>query len=139
MPISKSELETYKLAKNIAKKIKNGGIVCLFGELGTGKTTFTKGIAQYLEINEFLVKSPTYTYIRKHSLENKRKLFHVDLFRLGEIDDLLLQELNEIMENKNNIVIIEWAEKMGEYLPSKGINVYFKYINENKREITYNL
>jgi tRNA threonylcarbamoyladenosine biosynthesis protein TsaE len=136
MPTTKSELETYKLAEKIAQKIKNGGIVFLIGELGTGKTVFTKGIAHVLGINRFSIKSPTYTYIRKYKSKNMKNFYHIDLYRLDQIDDLLLQEIVELTENKKNIIIIEWADKLKDYLQTKKTKVFFEYIDPSKRKIT---
>ena len=136
MTLSKGEEETYNIAKQTAEKIKNGGLLCLFGDLGTGKTVFTKGIAEALGINSFTVKSPTYTYIREYE-KSPHKIYHIDLYRLDSIDELLLHEINEILNNKNNIVIIEWADKMLHFLPKERIDIHFKYIDENTRELTF--
>ncbi|MBD3360733.1 tRNA (adenosine(37)-N6)-threonylcarbamoyltransferase complex ATPase subunit type 1 TsaE [Candidatus Peregrinibacteria bacterium] len=137
MPISKSEEETHCIAEKIAKKIKNGGVVCLFGDLGTGKTVFAKGIAHYLGIDKFSIKSPTYTYIRKHKRKDKNDLYHIDLYRLDKIDNILLREIDELLEDKENILIIEWADRMGDHLPKNRINVKFEYIDKNKRKIIF--
>ncbi len=135
MPISQNEKETQKLAAKIGQKIEKGGVICLFGDLGTGKTTFVKGLAEHFGINEFTIKSPTYTYMRKH-VTAKNKLFcHIDLYRLEQIDELILEEIYELFENKDSIIVIEWAEKMEEYLPPERIDIYFKYIDEKKREL----
>ncbi|MFH1284610.1 MAG: tRNA (adenosine(37)-N6)-threonylcarbamoyltransferase complex ATPase subunit type 1 TsaE [Candidatus Peregrinibacteria bacterium] len=135
MPITKSETETLALAARIAEKIKKGGLVCLFGELGTGKTIFAKGIADYLGIDKFSIKSPTYTYIRHHSGRGVN-IYHIDLYRLEKIDDLMLREINELIENKTNIIIMEWADRMGNALPKNRIDIHLKYIDKNTREIT---
>lgn len=134
MPISKNSQETQQIAAELAKKVKNGGIICLFGDLGSGKTTFTQGVAETLKIDKFSIKSPTYTYVRHYPLKN-HDLYHIDLYRLDEIDELLLQELKELMENQNNILIIEWADKLEKYLPTPRIDVFLKYMSENEREI----
>ncbi len=122
--------ETRKLAKETAKVIKNGGKIYLVGELGGGKTTFTKFLAEELGINQFSIKSPTFTLIR--SIKN---LYHIDLYRLEGIDELLIQEINELAENPKNILIIEWADKLESFLPLPDIKITFKYINENSRKI----
>ncbi|MEK7085780.1 MAG: tRNA (adenosine(37)-N6)-threonylcarbamoyltransferase complex ATPase subunit type 1 TsaE [Patescibacteria group bacterium] len=136
--ITTTTQETEKIAAEVAAKVKNGGIVCLFGDLGSGKTTFTKGIAEYFGLDKFSIKSPTYTYIRQYPNKNNR-IYHMDLYRLEVIDELLWQEIKELMVNKNNILIIEWADKMEDYLPGNRIDVHFKYLDENSREITIDL
>lgn len=130
---SKSTEQTFEKASETAAKVKNGGIVCLYGNLGSGKTTFSKGIAHALGIDQFSIKSPTYTYIRQY--EN---FYHIDLYRLEEIDELLWQELNEILENPKNIVLIEWAEKLKDKLPNDRIDIELKYLDENSRQIIDN-
>jgi tRNA threonylcarbamoyladenosine biosynthesis protein TsaE len=134
MPITNSIEETSAFSQEIAEKVHDGGIICLFGDLGTGKTTLTKGIAKHLGIEEMTVKSPTYTYIRKHESEG-RNIYHIDLYRLNQIDELLLQEIEELFENQKNIVIIEWADRMEEYLPKNRINIHLEYVDETRRNI----
>lgn len=135
MEISKSESETIKIASNIGKKLAHGGLLCLYGDLGSGKTVFTKGLAKSLNIPEFSVKSPTYTYIRRYLLPDGRNFYHIDLYRLDGPDELLARELTEILEIPENIVVIEWAEKMTEFLPEKRIDVQLKYSTAESREI----
>lgn len=134
MLISNSVEETHKIAHKTAEKVKNGGIVCLYGDLGTGKTEFTKAVAQYFGIDKFSVKSPTYTYIRKYTAHDQN-IFHIDLYRLNEIDELLAQEIDELFENPQNIIIIEWADRMERHLPEDRINIKMHYIDENTRKI----
>lgn len=135
MPITNSEEETHKLAKNLTKDFELGKTICLFGDLGSGKTSFTKGLAEGFGINKSTIKSPTYTYIREHKTKKGNIFFHIDLYRLNKIDDLMLDEINELIENKNNILIIEWADRMGNKLPIDRIEVYFEYIDKNRRKI----
>lgn len=134
MPITNNEEETLSFAGEIAKKVEDGGVICLFGDLGTGKTTLTKGIARHFGLKEMTIKSPTYTYIRKHSARG-RNIYHIDLYRLNHIDELLLQEIEELFENPQNIIIIEWADRMEEYLPENRINIYLEYIDDKRRNI----
>lgn len=136
MPTTNNEQETHALAKDMAKNHSPGKIICLFGDLGSGKTTFTKGLAEGFGINKLNIKSPTYTYIREHKTEKGNNFLHIDLYRLNQIDDLLLDEINELAEDKNNIIIIEWGDRMGNKLPINRTEIYFEYIDENKRNIT---
>jgi tRNA threonylcarbamoyladenosine biosynthesis protein TsaE len=134
MHISKSKEDTHKIAHGLAKNVKNGGVLCLYGDLGAGKTEFAKAVAAFFGVDDFLVKSPTYNYIRFYS-GNGAKIFHIDLYRIEQMDDLLEQEINEIFEDENNIVIIEWAEKMKESLPKKRVDIIIEHIDENSRKI----
>lgn len=136
--LSKSEEETTKIARKLAKEFEHGGLILLTGDLGSGKTVFTKGFASYFSIDQFQIKSPTYTYIRKYKTK-KGDLYHIDLYRLEQIDELLWQEISELLEDKNNIILIEWAQKIGNKIQNmklKKTHVDIEYINENTRKIT---
>ncbi|MDA1061063.1 MAG: tRNA (adenosine(37)-N6)-threonylcarbamoyltransferase complex ATPase subunit type 1 TsaE [bacterium] len=137
MYISKSTEHTERLANKIGVRIKSGGIVCLYGDLGSGKTIFTKGIAEALNIEKFSIKSPTYTYIR-HYKKDRFNFYHIDLYRLEEIDELMLKEIEELIENGKNIIVIEWADRMKDNLPEKRIDVSLEYLDENARKIEIN-
>lgn len=132
--ITNSADETKAIAEKLSKEIKKGGIMCLFGNLGTGKTMFTKGLAEGLGIENLAIKSPTYTYIRHHKMRGQN-IYHIDLYRLEQIDELLALELDEIMQNKENIIIVEWADRMGSILPKKRIDIEISYISDTSREI----
>ncbi len=132
--ITNSEEQTKAIAQSVAKEIKKGGVVCLFGNLGTGKTMFTKGMAEILGIEKLSIKSPTYTYIRHHKIR-RQNVYHIDLYRLEQIDELLALELNEIMQKKDDIIIVEWADRMESILPKKRIDIEISYTGDTSREI----
>ncbi|MDP2632617.1 MAG: tRNA (adenosine(37)-N6)-threonylcarbamoyltransferase complex ATPase subunit type 1 TsaE [Candidatus Curtissbacteria bacterium] len=123
---TKSELQTQKIGEEIAGKLKSGDIVCLYGDLGAGKTVFVKGIAKGLGIQKRIL-SPTFVLMRAYP-----GLYHLDLYR---IDDFRSLGLDEIFENEQ-IKVIEWAEKLGSALPEKRIDVKIKKVNEKTRKIT---
>jgi tRNA threonylcarbamoyladenosine biosynthesis protein TsaE len=129
--------ETSKYGQELSEGISQGGLICLYGELGSGKTTLTKGIAAGLGIDAFSVKSPTYTYIRKYKLENN-DFYHIDLYRLNGVDELIINEINEIISNQNNIVVIEWAERLKGQLNKTGLEIHLEYAGENTRKIKVN-
>lgn len=130
--ISTSEEETRKIARELARDFKTG-VIALTGELGAGKTTFVQGFAKALGIKDKII-SPTFVLIRQHKF-NKRILYHIDLYRLeGKID---IKQLGiEELFNSNNIIIIEWAEKIEKDLPKKTIKISLKKVTENERLIT---
>ncbi|MEK7673304.1 MAG: tRNA (adenosine(37)-N6)-threonylcarbamoyltransferase complex ATPase subunit type 1 TsaE [Patescibacteria group bacterium] len=137
MKITESAEQTHQVAQELAKKLLNGGIICLYGDLGSGKTTFVKGMAEILNIPVNQIKSPTYTYVRHHEI-NGKNIYHIDLYRLEEIDDLLLRELKELWENQENIIIIEWADRLKDHLPRIRTDVFIENLGENSRKITIN-
>lgn len=126
--------ETKQIAKTLAKSIDHG-VVALTGDLGAGKTTFTQGFAEGLGVNDKII-SPTFILIRQHPIpKTKKVLYHIDLYRLeneGDIKDLGIQE---IIETKENIVLIEWADKIRNLLPTDTIWVTLERIDENRRKI----
>lgn len=128
--------ETYQIAEKIAEEFKDsGGLIALSGDLGAGKTTFTQGFAKALKIPDKIL-SPTFVLIRQHQIpETNRTLFHADLYRLeGEINPQDLG-LKELWEDKNNIVLIEWSEKIKDHLPPYTVLIDIRKVSEDSREI----
>ena len=116
--VTNSAKETQKVGTILAKQIKPPIILALISDLGGGKTTFTQGLAKGLGIKEKIV-SPTFVLERIYEIPKKNyALHHYDLYRI-EPDDILI---DEILENaRDNIVVIEWAEKIEDQLPKKGV------------------
>lgn len=135
--VTKSSEETKQLARKLVKKITTGTTLCLYGDLGSGKTTFTQGLAEYFGIKRII--SPTFVLMRNYQLTKIKMLYHIDLYRLDSIEEIKNLGIEEIMQNKNNIVVIEWADKMKELLPKNRIDIYFKYVSDNEREISISL
>ncbi|MDO8570472.1 MAG: tRNA (adenosine(37)-N6)-threonylcarbamoyltransferase complex ATPase subunit type 1 TsaE [Candidatus Daviesbacteria bacterium] len=133
--ITKSAEETRGLGKKIAQKYQNGGILALFGDLGAGKTTFTQGFAKGLGIKNKVI-SPTFIVMRQYPLiKNKAHFYHIDLYRLDQINQLEEIGLSEIFANPQNVILIEWAEKLGTLLPRNAVKIKFNHIKEDSREI----
>lgn len=135
--ITKSAKETRELGTKLAKEYQNGAILALMGDLGAGKTTFAAGFAKGLGIKSKLI-SPTYILIREYQLysQSYAKLYHIDLYRLENQQQILDLGLKDIFDNPKNIVLIEWAEKLIN-LPRKHlIKINFEYLSESKRRIT---
>ena len=124
---TKSELETIELAQNFESEKFPNMIICLNGELGSGKTMFTKGIANALGISEN-VTSPTYTIIKEY--EGEYPLYHMDVYRLdGNTDGVGIEEYF----TKGGVVVIEWADTIKNILPKERLDIKFKVLDENKR------
>jgi tRNA threonylcarbamoyladenosine biosynthesis protein TsaE len=126
---------TFELGYRLGRLLCSGDVIGLVGELGTGKTKFTQGIAKGLEVDpKIYITSPTYTLINEY--EGRIYLYHFDLYRINNIKDW--EELGgDEYFFKNGIVIIEWAEKILKYIPFEHIIVNFNYISKNKREINF--
>ena len=128
--ISNSEKETIELGVKYAKSLNSGDVVLLNGEMGGGKTAFTKGIAKGLGITD-IVTSPTYAYMNDYS----GKLYHYDCYRLTSGEDAEALGLTDYFYG-NGVCVIEWSENIKSVLPNKVKIVEIKKIDENKREIT---
>lgn len=133
---TKNARETQKFGEEFALKIKGGGVVGLYGELGAGKTTFVQGVARGLGIKNRII-SPTFVLVRRYKITSSKLqyLWHVDLYRLGEIGEAKAIGIEEIMADPNNIVVIEWPEKIETILPRKHWTVRMKTVSEGEREI----
>lgn len=131
--LTKTTGQTKNLAQNLAKTLKGGDFLALYGNLGSGKTTFVQGLAEGLGIKRRII-SPTFIIVRRYK-KDKENFYHIDLYRTETTNDLLGLGIEEIINDKNNIIAIEWAEKMSNLLPKKRIELDFKYLDENTREI----
>lgn len=134
---SRSPAETRKIAADIFKSHKKTAIFTLRGDLGSGKTVFVKGFAAMMGFSDKEIKSPTYTYIRRYRNKKGRILFHLDLYRINELDDLMAHDLAEIF-NQKAFCLIEWPERIAELIPESAIDVSFEYAGERSRKITVN-
>jgi len=137
--ISKNEKETIAIAEKIASKCLPGNVYALFGELGSGKTTFTKGFAKKMGIKEEIT-SPTFVIMKQYKISrnNINLLSHIDCYRFNNADDAESVGLAEIFSKHDAVSIIEWPEKIGSLLPNHAIKIKFKYFDENTRKITIN-
>lgn len=126
-----SEQDTIELAQNFeSEKFKNM-VICLEGDLGSGKTLFTKGFAQAMAVTE-PVTSPTFNIIKEYD-SGELPLYHMDVYRLdGNVENLGIEEYYK----KGGVVIIEWADTIRDYLPKNYLRIKFKIIDENTRIIT---
>ena len=133
--ISDSAAHTYQIARLIGKKLKKGDLLALSGELGSGKTCFTGGLARGLGVSEsYRITSPTFTLINEYPA--RCRLYHFDVYRLSgyaDFDDLGYEEYF----SGDGVVVIEWAEKIEKIIPPESIFINFEYIDENKRKIIF--
>ena len=128
-----SEEETIELAQNIESEKFPNMVICLRGDLGSGKTVFTKGFAKALEVKEE-VTSPTFNIIKEYTT-GELPLFHMDVYRLdGNVEDSGIEEYF----TKKGITIIEWADMIPDYLPEERLDIKIKNSSEDedKRIIT---
>lgn len=129
---SRSVEDTLTIAQNIESEKFPNMIICLEGELGSGKTVFTKGFASALGIKD-TITSPTFNIIKEY-LNGEMPLYHMDVYRLEETDEDI--GINDYF-NKNGITIIEWADIINEILPSERLVIKFKVIDEDTRVLVF--
>lgn len=128
--LTSSAQETRDFGRRIAEHLldrigERPRIICLYGELGSGKTTFTQGFARGLGIKGRLL-SPTFIIVRRYQLpKSSGFLYHVDLYRLQTTDELEELGFSEIFADPHAFVVIEWAEKLGSLLPKHRIDIQF--------------
>lgn len=131
--ISESAGQTEEIAYLIGKKLRAGDVLALSGELGSGKTCFTAGLARGLGVNEeYQITSPTFTLINEYPA--RCRLYHFDVYRLkgySDFEDLGYEEYF----CANGVCVIEWAEKIVQILPADAFFISFDYVDENTRKI----
>ena len=137
--IASNEEETKKIANKLAKDINaTKATICLNGDLGSGKTTFSRYLIRSLlstSTNED-IPSPTFTLLQIYE-DQKKSIYHYDFYRLNKIEELI--ELNYSESVENNLCIIEWANKFKKALPPNRIEINFEIKPKNKRLITFSL
>jgi tRNA threonylcarbamoyladenosine biosynthesis protein TsaE len=135
--ITQSPRETQKLGQKIGADLNSGRlkkrIFCLFGDLGSGKTTFIQGLAKGLGI-EKRITSPTFVFVKKY----QPSFYHVDLYRIEKFSETQNLGLEEIFSDLQAITAIEWAEKIEEILPKERVDIQFNYLDNKKRRIIIN-
>ena len=150
--ITKSSSETKKLGEILAQELKGGEIICLSGNLGSGKTTFAQGFLKGLKV-EGPYTSPTFVVMKKyhitwnmeHGTKYKRMLhapcsmlhdvYHIDAYRVSA-KDIFNMGWKEIAADKNNVIIVEWAERIKKIIPERAIWVRFEWTSKNERKIS---
>jgi tRNA threonylcarbamoyladenosine biosynthesis protein TsaE len=136
--ITSDFLKTKELGEAMAKKIKpreKAAIFCLRGDLGAGKTTFLQGFGGALGVKK--IQSPTFIIMNKHPLKDRtfRYFYHFDCFRIEDPEEIMKLGFSEIVDDPQNIIAIEWPEKIEEFLPTVRTEITFEITGETKRKI----
>ena len=126
--------ETLKLAKKLGNLINKGSVILLDGDLGAGKTTFTKGLAEALGIKKN-ISSPTFTILKTYFINENYTFNHLDLYRLDNaLSDF---DLKEYIDDRLSTTVIEWPFNVADFLPNEYLLITIKYIDETKREFIF--
>ncbi|MEA3344419.1 MAG: tRNA (adenosine(37)-N6)-threonylcarbamoyltransferase complex ATPase subunit type 1 TsaE [Patescibacteria group bacterium] len=151
--ITNNSAQTKKMGKMLAEEIlkskeskKHAFVICLKGDLGSGKTTFLQGFAKGLSIREKIL-SPTFVIMKKFKIPKRKNvhgsrfpahsLYHFDCYRIGKPKEILELGFEKIISCSNNIVAIEWPEKINKLLPKNTLMLKFEFLDENTRKITF--
>ena len=143
--ITKSFKQTQKLGETLARGIfkkntsKSAIVLGLEGDLGGGKTTFLQGFAKGLGIEE-KVLSPTFVLIKRFKIKKKhfKNFYHIDCYRINSVKNIEELGLKDIILNPENIIAVEWSERIKKILPKSTIIIKFDFVDKNKREIVIN-
>jgi len=141
--ISTSAAQTKKIGQLLAEELRGGEIICLSGDLGAGKTTFTQGLLKGLKVKGPYT-SPTFNIIKEYKINLKFKIsnlklssvYHIDAYRISS-KDLKALGFKDFAGQENCLVIIEWPEKVKNLIPTDAVWITFKWINEKERAITF--
>lgn len=147
--ITNSSEETEKYGELFAKRVKAQDVIYLIGNLGSGKTTFVKGLARALGVKSRII-SPTFIIERRHEVKSEisssnelkingiKRLYHLDLYRLKDEKEITNLDMEEILSDKEGITIIEWPELGNKIINKKTWKIQFVYLENNSRKITTN-
>lgn len=132
--ICKNLTDTQQLANEFVELLHGGEVVTLNGDLGAGKTTFTQCMAKALNITE-PVTSPTFTLMNQY-LNGKLKLYHFDMYRIEDIDEIIETGLTDYFGNNDAVCMIEWADNIKQLLPKNIIKINIEKLGETERKFT---
>lgn len=131
---SHSEKETEELATSLATRLPAGSVVALRGDLGAGKTVFSRGFARGLGVAES-VSSPTYTIVQEYALPRGGRLYHLDLYRISNESSALAFGVDEFLDDPEAWTLLEWPERIEGILPSGLITVCLRHVSAQEREL----
>ncbi len=140
--LTKNPEETKRIAASLASRVLKSGfgskafLIGLTGDLGGGKTTFVQGFARGLGLKKKIL-SPTFLIMKRFTIKDPRftNLYHLDCYRIKKAKEVLDIGIKEIMKNPQNIVVIEWADKIKKALPLKTLWIDFDFVDEKTRKI----
>jgi tRNA threonylcarbamoyladenosine biosynthesis protein TsaE len=134
--LSNSPAATLRLGRRLGEMIAGGGVIALVGELGCGKTLFTRGLCAGLGIPEKAVNSPTFAFVNEY--RGRFPVYHVDLYRIDDIEDgFEIGMLDYLARAETGVIVLEWAEKVLSLLPEDYLQVQFEVLAPQKRRLEF--
>jgi len=132
--LSHSSENTFEFAQRFGRTLPTNSVICFFGDLAAGKTTFIKGLLKgAADLNPSEVQSPTFAYLNVY--EGSKTAFHFDLYRLKSAEEFFTMGFDEYFE-AGGICCVEWSERISSFLPEGCIQIFLEHVAENKRLIT---
>jgi tRNA threonylcarbamoyladenosine biosynthesis protein TsaE len=132
--ITASPEQTWRVGELLGARLGPGDMVCLYGDLGAGKTSFSYGVALGLEVKEQYITSPTFTFVNEYT--GRVPFYHIDLYRLTDPDELENIGFEEYIDS-DGVTVIEWADRAEDELPLERLSLYFTYVDDKSREIGF--
>ncbi len=132
--ITSSPEQTWHIGAILGKLLNAGDTVCLYGDLGAGKTNIAYGIARGLDVKEQYITSPTFTFVNEY--QGRVPFYHSDLYRLKEPAELENIGFREYLES-DGVTVIEWADRAEDELPAERLSVYLSFVDETSRELGF--
>ncbi len=138
--ISHSPDQTRALGAQLGRLLASGDVVLLSGNIGSGKTTLSQGLARALRVRE-PVGSPTFTLVSEYDATSANdeplRLFHIDLYRIGQPDDVDSFGFTDILDAPGGVALVEWPERARPALPAEYLLVHFSWVADTKRQIEF--
>ncbi len=132
--LSPNATQTAKLGERLAKQLDGGDILCLYGDLGSGKTTFVKGLAKGLGIDPMKVNSPTFVLMNVY--DGRRPVYHFDFYRLDNTKEIAAIGYDEFLYGEG-VSVIEWADRFGPLVPQENLGLRFTHQGGDLRLIEF--
>ena len=132
--ISSSEADTAAVAADLAAKLPRGTVIALYGDLGAGKTVFSRAFAKAVGVKE-TVSSPTYTIIQEYMLDDGGYFYHLDLYRIRDSRDALAFAVDESLNDGNAYALVEWPERIEDILGEDTLVINIRHLSDTEREI----
>ena len=126
--------QTWRIGELLGRALGPGDAVCLYGDLGSGKTNFSFGIALGLEVDANYITSPTFTFVNEY--RGRTPLYHIDLYRIKDPEELENIGFEHYLGG-DGVTVIEWADRAEESLPAQRLSVYLTHVDEKSREIGF--
>jgi tRNA threonylcarbamoyladenosine biosynthesis protein TsaE len=126
--------QTWRVGEALGRLLEPGDVICLYGDLGSGKTNLSYGISRGLEVKDEYITSPTFTFVNEY--QGRIPFYHIDLYRLKDVVELENIGFEKYIDSEG-ATVIEWAERAEDALPNVCLNVYLSYNEDDKREIGF--